>query len=673
MAVPTPVRLNAALWSILRDGPGSPYSLWFDIDWAPTRRVILMPVLGNRIGIVLARREITVDRTGPEPVLRYFDHEFPVRPGTEHLPLRDLVDRQWYRLAWWRVGDEELNYRRFFDIDTLAAVWVVVEKILEGEEELPADWSCAGTTGYDALKQIGGLFVDPAGAAPLAALLTEVTGQPPDFGAVVEEAKHQVIEASLYAEVHRLVELLVEVCAEDVGLRDHTRRHLETAVVELLVAFDRYRGYVVPGESAPVEAVEAVERATELARARVPEEAQDTLHLVRDLVLGRPVGTEEPPPQDRRRRDELIVRFQQTCGPVMAKGLEDTAFYRWNRLVALNEVGGDPTAFGVPPEAFHAFAQRLQGHWPDTMTTLSTHDTKRSEDVRARLYALAELTSEWAEAVRGWTEASSRHRSPDGWPDWGTIYLIWQTLVGTWGQDGPLSIARLGPYLTKATREAKQHTSWTNPEPGYDEAVQAFAARLLADQELCGSIGDFSAELDAPARVAVLGQKLVQLAMPGVPDVYQGCELVDLSLVDPDNRREIDFVARRARLTRLDGGTVPADLDDEKLLVTSRTLRLRRERPTCFVGPGATYRPVPTSTGNAVAFARGDPDGAAVVAVATRLPVALARHGGWGEHVLTLPDGTWTDRFTGHTIRGGTGSRLADLLADLPVALLARD
>ena len=275
-------------------------------------------------------------------MLRYFEHEFPIRPGTENLPLEELVDRQWYRLAWWRVADDELNYRRFFDVDTLAAlrvedpqvfaathallldlvasgalqglridhpdgladprgylrrlaeatggVWVVVEKILEGDEQLPADWPCAGTTGYDALQRIGGLFADPAAAAPLGDLLTELTGESTEFSAVVDEAKREVVEHSLYAEVNRLTDLLVAICHEDISLRDHTRRQLGLCVVELLVAFDRYRAYVVPGEPAPAESVEVVERAVEKARPQLPEDASDALELVRDLVLGPPAG-----------------------------------------------------------------------------------------------------------------------------------------------------------------------------------------------------------------------------------------------------------------------------------------------------------------------------------------------------------------------------------------------
>jgi (1->4)-alpha-D-glucan 1-alpha-D-glucosylmutase len=725
MAVPTPVRLNHALWSVLRDGPGSPYARWFDVDWSVPSRALLMPVLGKRIGQVLDAGELTVQpgEHGDDPVLRYYDHEFPIRPDTVDLPLEELVDRQWYRLAWWRVADDELNYRRFFDIDTLAAIrvedpvvfgathqllldlvaegtltglridhpdgladprgylarlaegtggtWVVVEKILEGEETLPADWPCAGTTGYDTLMRVGGLFIDPAGAAPLTSLLGDLAlSRLPGFDATVEQAKREIVQHGLYAEVERLVDLLVEICREDIALRDHTRRHLTEAVVELLVAFNRYRAYVVPGEDAPAESVHVVREAEAVAAEHLSEEGRDALALVCELVLGLPVGRGSSGGRDSNRRREFVVRFQQTCGPVMAKGVEDTAFYRWPRLTSLNEVGGDPLRFGVAPEEFHAYAAALQRDWPVTMTTLSTHDTKRSEDARARLGVLSEVPQQWAEAVADWNESSVEYRSHGSLPDPETIYLIWQTLVGTW-RDGPLSPERLLDYLTKATREAKRHTRWTDPDTGYEHAVESFARSVLADEALMADVGAFCAELADPARVAVLGQKFVQLAMPGVPDVYQGCELVDLSLVDPDNRRDVDFAVRGRRLARLDAGEKPHDLDDEKLLVTSRTLRLRREHPEWFTGPDAAYWPVATTTGNAVAFARGDGSGPSAVAVATRLPVALARHGGWSGHTLALPDGQWHDAFTGREVPGGSVP-LSELLDALPVALLTR-
>jgi (1->4)-alpha-D-glucan 1-alpha-D-glucosylmutase len=536
---------------------------------------------------------------------------------------------------------------------------------------LPDDWPCAGTTGYDAIGRIGGLFVDPAGAAPLSSLLAELAGDRSGLEQVVEASKREIVEHSLHAEIQRLTDLLVDICHADLALRDHTRRMLRDGVVELLVAMDRYRAYVVPGEPAPAESVDVVRGAADRARARLPEEGHDALDTVADLVLGLLPGRDEA---DGEKRAELIVRFQQTCGPVMAKGVEDTAFYRWHRLVALNEVGGDPGRFGVAPEEFHAYANHLEAHWPATMTTLSTHDTKRSEDARARLFTLAELPVEWGAAVRAWHQAAHPYGG-DQWPDPPTAYLFWQVLVATWGfgagAGGAAAPERLLGYLEKATREAKQHTSWTRPEAGYERAVASYVRGVLGDGDLLASVGEFCAALDGPARVAVLGQKLVQLTMPGVPDVYQGTEIVDLSLVDPDNRRPVDFDARRELLAKLDAGEPPASLDAEKLLVTSRALRLRREHPGWFIGAEATYLPVATSSGNALAFARGDATGPAVVTVATRLPVALARHGGWYEHTVALPAGTWWDALTGREVGGGSAA-LDDVLATLPVALLVR-
>jgi (1->4)-alpha-D-glucan 1-alpha-D-glucosylmutase len=357
------------------------------------------------------------------------------------------------------------------------------------------------------------------------------------------------------------------------------------------------------------------------------------------------------------------VRFQQTCGPVMAKGVEDTAFYRWFRLSSMNEVGGDPQHFGVSPEEFHAYAGRLNEHWPRSMTTLSTHDTKRSEDVRARLAVLSEQPAAWIEAVRSWRELSVDHCGPllDG----STEYLIWQTLLATW-DDGPLAEDRLRAYLQKATREAKRHTSWTSPNVEYEQAVAGFAAGLLADETVLAAVRRFADAQAGAVRCTTLGQKLVQLTMPGVPDVYQGSELVDLSLVDPDNRRPVDYRLRKERLARLDNGAHPAGLADEKLLVTSRALRLRRQLPEAFAGG---YTPLPTSSGHAVAFARGDTP--TVITLATRLPVTLHRLGGWGDSTVVLPDGDWRDVLTGREMGSGS-ARLDELLAGLPVALLAR-
>jgi (1->4)-alpha-D-glucan 1-alpha-D-glucosylmutase len=697
MAVPTPATLNATLWSVLRLGPASPYARWFDVEWAAQERAILMPVLGRRIGEVVADGEITIDRTGAEPVLRYFDHVFPVRPGTEDLPLSELLDRQFYRLAHWRVGDEELNYRRFFDIDTLAAVrvedeqvfaethavllalvdegkvaglridhpdgladprgylrhlaartrgaWVVVEKILENDEALPDDWPCAGTTGYDALLRVGGVLHDPAGAPALTELYAGLTGEPGDFAAVVEPAKRFVVEHGLRAEVARLVEVAATVCHEHLELRDHTRSGLHEALVELLVATPVYRAYVVPGEPAPAASRAVLSESAARARPRLAEDRHGTLDLVVQLALGE---------QGRgAHRDEFVVRFQQTCGPVMAKGVEDTAFYRWLRLTSLNEVGGDPGHLATTVEELHRWCGRQLARWPASMTTLSTHDTKRSEDVRARLALLSELPAEWGARVTAWRAASAAYRPAE--LDANTEYLLWQTVVGAFPLDAP----RLTAYLEKATREAKRRTTWTAPDPAYDEAVRDFAERVLADAELMGDVGAFVDRLSAGWRSNVLAQKLLALTVPGVPDVYQGCELTDLSLVDPDNRRPVDYADRRDRLAALDAGGEPRDLDDEKLLVVSRALRLRREHPEWF-GAGSTYQALSRDSEHLVAFSRAE---RVVVAVQR-----LAASGTDGPSRLDLPPGRWRDLLGGASLDGEVP--LTTLFAALPVALL---
>jgi len=744
MDVPSPLWHNRTMWSVLRDGPGSPYARWLDVDWTVPARAVLMPVLGSRIGDVLDAGELSLDTAEvpvgeggamrTETVLRYYDHVMPVRAGTEDLPLAELVDRQWYRLAYWRVADEELNYRRFFDVDTLAAVrvedpavfeathrvlldlfgegvldgfridhpdgladprgylrrlaqarggdgerpYVVVEKILEGEEQLPADWDCDGTTGYDTLRRITGVLVNPSAEAPLTLLHAELgeASLGEDFHTTMDTAKREVVQGGQYAEVHRLVDLLVEICADDVHLRDHTRRALHDAVTELLVAMDRYRAYVVPGEAPDAEAVAVVSEAAHRAQEQLTEDRRATLDLVVDLVLGRDLAPGADGPrtgaQDQggaaglARRHELVVRFQQTCGPVMAKGVEDTAFYRFQRFVALNEVGGEPSRFGTTPEELHAFAERQVATWPRTMTTLTTHDTKRSEDARARLLAAVEDPERWSEAVRGWHEQAAPHRAGDV-VDGDTELLLWQTLVATW----PISEERLLEYLTKATREAKTRTTWTAPDEVYEQAVADLARGILSDPALAGDVESFVEAVEPWTRAVALAQKALQLLLPGVPDVYQGTELVDRSLVDPDNRRAVDYADRRARLAHLDGGGTPRDLDDEKLLVTSRALRLRKALPHAFIGPDAGYEPIATSTGNALAFARGRAGSQDVVLVLTRRPGELDRLGGWGRHTVFLPEGSWTDVLTGVTMDGG-GVLVEDLLARMPVALLRR-
>jgi (1->4)-alpha-D-glucan 1-alpha-D-glucosylmutase len=415
------------------------------------------------------------------------------------------------------------------------------------------------------------------------------------------------------------------------------------AVAELLCGFPVYRSYLPEGRS-------ALDTAVSVAIAHRPDLAE-LVGVIAGTMLGDPQGP-------------LATRVQQTSGMVTAKGVEDTAFYRYNRFVALNEVGGDPDRFGVTPAEFHVRCAGRVASWPHTMTTLSTHDTKRSEDVRARLAVLAEIPDEWAPRLRAWAAAHPL-------PDRSLELLAWQSLVGAW----PISAERLAGYLGKAAKEAKLVTSHVDANAEVDAAIAAWPAQVYADAAVVAEVEAFVARIDAAGRSNSLGQKLLQIAGPGVPDVYQGTELYEYSLVDPDNRRPVDWDLRRDLLQRIDGGWLPefggADDDPDgaaKLLVTARALRLRRERPELFGG----YRAVPAegpAAGHAVAFARSP----GLVAVATRLPVGLAARGGWRDTVLPLPDAAtdWTDVLTGTPV-DGSAPGLEQLLSRYPVALLVR-
>ncbi len=726
LTTPTPLTLNRPLWSVLREGRRSPYAAWFDIDWDALGGHVLLPVLGGSLEDALEAGELAVTRVDGEPVLRYHDHVFPLAPGTDlEAPLPDLLEEQHYRLASWRSAATGLNYRRFFDVTSLIAVrvedpsvftathalllrhirshaiaglridhpdgladpegylevladatddaWVVVEKILEGEERLPRSWRTAGTTGYDSMLRVGGLFVDPSAAEQLADVAEEVLGEPQDLSAMVSEAKLYVIEHVLVAEINRLI----RVIARALPALDHTKAR--RVVEALLLGMDRYRVYVRPGQAPSGVAAVQLEAAAARAEEMVGELDRGVLDAVIDLALGQAPGA------DPAAQDEFVVRFQQTCGPVMAKAVEDTVFYRYVRLIALNEVGGDPGHVGVGVSAFHAFSHSQLGEWPTSMTTLSTHDTKRSEDVRARLFVVAEHPAAWAEWVREARRLLAAGRPAALDPE--TEYLLLQTLVGCW----PVTRDRLLAYAQKATREAKTHTTWTDPDVEYEEAVEAYVIQLVSDPGMAAHVEGWLGRTAVEMRANTLGQKLVQLTMPGVGDVYQGCELVDLSLVDPDNRRLVDYAERRRRLARLDSGGAPADLDDEKLLVTSAALRARKDRPECFVGPGAAYVPLDTGSPHAVAFGRGSggvgadgtcPDEAVgVVTVVTRLAGQLADAGGFGAAAVDLPAGAWSDVLSGRTHCGGptllrhlVGAQAgeADGRPALPVALLLR-
>ena len=725
MAVPTPAYHNKALWSVLSEGVDSDHAHWFDVDWS-SGDPVLMPVLGQRIGTVLAAGELSLDRMvvpgfedqGDVPVLRYYEHVFPVRTGTENLPLADLVDQQHYRLAYWRVANEELNYRRFFDVGSLVAVrvededvfeathrvvvdlvrdgtleglridhpdgladpagylqrlseatdgaWVVVEKILEGDEQLPRSWRTAGTTGYDAAWRVGALLRDPAGSSPLAATLHRVAGDAmgtlPDM---IGEAKREIVKDSLSSEVHRLATIAHEICHSDVRLRDHTWRSLYDCIRTLLVAFDRYRAYVVAGVPPKQPSLDAIDHAVERALVHLDDERHETLEVVVDLLKGAEVGSAGR--TDDANRRELITRFQQACGAVMAKGIEDTAYYRWTHLLPLCEVGSPAGRFALPPAAFHAWADEQQQAFPHGMTCLTTHDTKRSEDVRARLSVLSEAAEDWDATVTRLQEATARIRP--SLLDGRTENLWWQTLVGTSDEHGLMAWDRLEGYLIKAMREAKTHTTWTDVDSDYESAVLWFAQSTHADAGVRSIVHDWHTAVAHGTRAGVLSLKLIQLTMPGVPDVYQGTEFVAPSLVDPDNRRAVDFDERSQALSRLMSGAKPRTLSEEKLLVTARALQTRRDLSAAFTGPASGYHPLPSSSGHAVVYARTVDDVPRAITVATRLGHDLEQLGGWREHTVTLPDGRWRDVMSGREFDGGTVD-LAALLPALPVALL---
>ncbi|MGC4806289.1 malto-oligosyltrehalose synthase [Micromonospora sp. DT233] len=656
---------NPAWWDVLRRGRDSAYASWFDIDWERGR--LLLPVLADT-------PDALDDLKAVDGELRYHEHRFPIADGTGDGTAREVHDRQHYELVSWRRGDRELTYRRFFAVSDLAGLrvedpavfaathaeilrwvaagevdgirvdhpdglrdpadylarlraaapdaWLLVEKILEYGEELP-DWPVDGTTGYDALAAVSGLFVDPAAEGDFTALDARLTGRHTSWQDLTHDTKLEAATRLLAAELTRLAALAPDLPADDA----------RAALAELAACFPVYRGY-------PPHGAGHLAAARAEAGRRCPDLAAALDAITRRL---------------RDPDDELGRRFPQLTGAVMAKGVEDTAYYRWSRFVALNEVGGSPAHFGTPPAQFHRFAADRQARWPATMTALSTHDTKRGEDVRARLAVLAELPGRWAELVDRWTAAAPL-------PDPAFAHLLWQTAVGAW----PIERERLHAYAEKAAREASVATSWADPDPDFEHAMHALVDRIYDDPALHAELSAFVAEITAAGWSNSLGQKLVQLAMPGVPDVYQGTELWENSLVDPDNRRPVDFAVRRELLARLDAGGPPAVAADgaAKLLVVSRTLRLRRDRPELFTG----YRPLPAhgpAAAHAVAFDRGG-----VVAVATRLPLGLARAGGWGATTVTLPDGELTDLFTGR-VHGGGSTPLADLLATYPVALLA--
>jgi (1->4)-alpha-D-glucan 1-alpha-D-glucosylmutase len=699
VGVATPAH-NAWWWDVLQHGRDSEHARAFDIDWE---------FGGGRLRIpVLADEDVPV---GDGPIghlavvdgeLSYHGQRFPISPGTADDAGPDgAVDatavhaRQHYELVGWRRADADLNYRRFFAVNTLAGVrvedpevfaathreigrwsadglvdglrvdhpdglrdprgyldelarlsggaYVLVEKILEPGEDLPPSWATAGTTGYDALGAIDRVLVDPAGEAPLVGLDTRLRGKDLDWEREVHDRKLEVATGILRSETRRIVrELPASVTAEP--------HRLEEAVAELLACFEVYRSYLPEGRR-------WLDRAFDRARTRRPDLAQVLTELAPVL------GNQSAP---------AALRFQQTSGMVMAKGVEDCAFYRYSALTSLNEVGGDPSTFALSPESFHAAMAARQQHWPEAMTTLTTHDTKRGEDVRARITALSELPEVWAEGLDRLLE-----RAPVSDASFGS--LLWQAILGSWPTspygDPPADLrARLHGYAEKAMREAGQQTTWTDPDPAYEAAVHAAVDAAFDDTEARAALAGLLDRVVRPGWSNALAAKLVAITGPGVCDVYQGSELWEQSLVDPDNRRPVDFDRRRSLLDMLDGAAGPGPLngpDDSgaaKLWVVRQALRLRRDRPELFTA----YAPLPAS-GPAADHLLGFDRGGAI-SLATRLPVGLEQAGGWRDTAVTLPGGRWRNvlaRPGSDPLHGEV--QVAELLSALPVALLVRE
>jgi (1->4)-alpha-D-glucan 1-alpha-D-glucosylmutase len=685
-----------------------------------------------------------------------------------------LLGQQSYRLAFWRVAAEEINYRRFFDITELAAVrmedpvvfqdthglllrlvdedkiqglridhpdglrdpaaylrqlqqalsrpsYVVVEKILQTGELLRPDWPVDGTTGYDFLNQLNGLFVARHNESVFATTYSRFLRQGPvRFGDLANSAKKMIMLISLASEVNELAYLLKNIAGNDRRYRDFTLNSLTFVIREIIAALDVYRTYIDPETGAASEADRGtIARAVADARRRNPRTDPSIFDFVGDTLLMREVGDDQV---DRAERLRFIARFQQTTGPVMAKGVEDTAFYQYNQLISLNEVGGEPDQFGRSLSAFHrANAERARA-WPASMLATSTHDTKRSEDVRARINVLSELPREWRRALTRWSRLNGRKKplvEGRATPDRNEEYLLYQSLLGAWPMDTPdeTFTERIVAFMLKALKEAKVNTSWISPNTAYEAAVEQFVRAILDPRESGPFLDDFRVVQQRVAFVGTfnaLSQTVLKLGSPGVADIYQGNELWDFSLVDPDNRRPVDYGRRQADLEEVcrdlrepwaDGPLSPPGAEPQarvaaepdaqarlaaellrsahdgriKLFITHRLLRLRRSYPGLFVG--GSYTPLRAGP-HVCAFARSDGERTLVVAAPVMLATLLRDTPGrppvgpdvWGDGWLPVPGDSsvcYQDVFSGATLQPTPqGLRLSDVFATLPVAAL---
>ena len=798
---------------VLANGPEAPSAHFFDIDWNPfkteLRRKLLLPILGDQYGQVLERGELQLRFADDQIVLTYFDHRLPINvrhvPELDRLPdagdaerdavlakyngvagqpksfdaLHELLEEQSYRLAYWRTASHEINYRRFFDVNTLAGLrvedpavfqsihqllcqmirdgrvtgvridhpdglfdparyfemlqdlaasawhlpradgsrplYVVAEKILSGRERLPSGWAAHGTTGYNFLNQVNGLFVDSVNARRMRRVYAKATGRAQTFDDLSYETKRLIMETALASELTVLAHILDRIGESNRRSRDFTLNSLRAMLVEVVACFPVYRTYVNEQGWAPDDRA-ALERAIVRARRRNPAMENTIFDFFREVMFPRDPADVNAGGPDRRggyppadeveaaERLRFAMKFQQYTGPLQAKGLEDTAFYRYNVLVSLNEVGGDPSRFGLSAAEFHELNRLRRLDWPYEMIATSTHDTKLGEDVRARIDVLSEMPDEWDREVSKWMRLNKGARTIlDGEPapDRNDEYRLYQVLLGAW----PVDVARLQTYMIKAVKEAKEHSSWINPNDAYEAAIATFVERVLAGPEAAKFLPAFKPFQEQIARCGLvnsLSQLVLKIASPGVPDFYQGSEMWDLNLVDPDNRRPVDFATRRQALERIDNllaqpaserasgiKALLANWEDGavKLLVTAAGLRLRAADPPLFLE--GEYLPLEVESmvdARVVAFARISADGRAAIAIAPHLashlisdahPVPLDDR--WRTSRVHLPKSlaglTFRDVFTGAEIRAATAGDNAWLfvgqaLKHLPVALL---
>jgi (1->4)-alpha-D-glucan 1-alpha-D-glucosylmutase len=696
------------------------------------------------------KRELAAFAATPsgEAIIAAALRQFAGRPGEPDSfePLHRLLDMQHYRVAYWRVAAEEINYRRFFNINDLAALrmelpelfrhthemvfamiaagdlqglrvdhidglfdpreycerlqraspaplYVLAEKILAAYEMLPA-WPVAGTTGYDFVNQALALFVDAAGERAITRFYRRFTGRDESFDEVLYASKMRIMRVNLASEMNVLAREFHRISMRERRTRDFTLNGMRAALEEVIAAFPVYRTYVTAA-GAGNDDRRYIDWAMAQAKKRWRGAEVSIFDFIRGILMAEAEERTAEASEEIRR---VAMHFQQVTGPVMAKAAEDTAFYRYVRLLALNEVGGDPRRFGISVAAFHHMMRERARLWPHAMVTTATHDTKRGEDGRIRIALLSEMPREWARRLAQWTRLNRSRRSEiDGetTPGRNLEYLFYQSLLGAWppdlspdDQDAMQNLReRFEEYIVKAAREAKEETSWSNPNAVYEAALTRFVSTVLDAARPNPFLTEFHAFVETlarPAAIASLSQLVLKLTAPGVPDIYQGGELWDFNLVDPDNRRPVDWACRRAILDVGDALT-PGDVAQnwrqgwEKLFVTRRLLELRRALPDLFAA--GDYRPLDVSgdrSQHICAFARAGGEVAIAVA-APRLVWGLYRQGGpaadWGDAEIALPAASngWRDVFSARRLTPSERIRAGEWLADFPVGVLVSD